>query len=94
MYKIPEIVYSKLNILVQQPIGLYPHYIAGNGCIVMDPQTVYPPVLQYLYGDMRPADYQLADYIYYLFLKYFLQQILAPLDPQQEILTAYREYRG
>ena len=72
MYKTPEIAYGKLNIFIQQLIGLYPRYIAGSGCIVMDPQAVYLPILQCLYGGIRPADYQLADYICYLLLEYLL----------------------
>ena len=70
MYKTSEIVYSKLNIFVQQLIRLYLYHMAENSCIVIDLQAVYLPVLQYLYGDMRPADYQLADYIYYLLLEH------------------------
>ena len=69
MYKTPEIAHGKLNMLVQQLIGLHLCHMAGSGCIVMDPQAVCPPVLQCLHGGMRPADHQLADHICYLLLE-------------------------
>ena len=81
-------------MLIQQLIGLYLYYIAGNSCIVINLQAVYLPVLQYLHGDIYPADYQLVDYIYYLLLEHFPWWALFLLDPGQGILAAHGGCKG
>ena len=93
MDKAAEIAYSKLNMLVQQAIRLYLCYMVRGGGIVMDLESVYLPVLQRFYRGMYSTDYQMANHIYYLLLKYLLQRILTPLDPQQGILAVYGRCR-
>ena len=91
--KAAEIAYGKLDVLVQQAIRLYLYYITRDSGIVIDLEPVHPPVLQYFYRSIYPADYQIADYIYYLLLECLLRRILALLDLRRGILTVYREYR-